>query len=112
MAVKSEGAHRVRGKITARMAEKASPGRKIGGGLLGFAPGLPFRGKITAKMAEKTSSGRKIGEGSLDSRENYGQIGLKKQDLAVKSEGAHWVREKITARIGEKARFGRKIVAD
>ena len=29
--------------------------------------------------------------------------------MAVKSEGAHWVREKITARMSEKARFGRKI---
>ena len=33
----------------------------------------------------------------------------KKQDLAVKSEGACWVRGKNTARMGEKARFGRKI---
>ena len=33
----------------------------------------------------------------------------KKQDLAVKSEGACWIRGKITARMGKKARFGRKI---
>ena len=31
-------------------------------------------------------------------RENYGQIDLKKQVLAVKTGGARWVREKITAR--------------
>ena len=105
LAVKSGGTRPIQEKITARMAEKASPGRKIGGGLLGFAPGLPFRGKITAKMAEKTSSGRKIGEGLLDSRENYGQIGLKKQDLAVKSEGACWIREKITVRLASKSKI-------
>ena len=33
----------------------------------------------------------------------------KKQELAVKSEGACWVQEKITARLDEKARFGRKV---
>ena len=34
---------------------------------------------------------------------------VKKQDLAVKSEESRWVQEKITAKMGEKARFGRKI---
>ena len=29
--------------------------------------------------------------------------------MAVKSEGACWVQEKITARLDEKARFGRKV---
>ena len=37
---------------------------------------------------------------------------LKKQDLAVKMEGTRWVRGEITARLGEKARFGRKKGAD
>ena len=33
----------------------------------------------------------------------------KKQDLAVKLVGSRWVREIFTARLAEKARFGRKI---
>ena len=41
---------------------------------------------------------------------------MKKQDLAVKLEGARWelppghpIQEKITAKLGKKASFGRKI---
>ena len=43
------------------------------------------------------------------SRGNYGQIGLKKQVLAVKFAGGRRIQEKITARMAEKARIGRKI---
>ena len=37
---------------------------------------------------------------------------MKKQVLAVKKEGACWVQEKITVRLDEKARFGRKMGGD
>ena len=53
------------GKLRPDWPQKARFGRKIGGGLLGFAPGLPFRGKITARMEKKASSGRKMGGQAL-----------------------------------------------
>ena len=36
----------------------------------------------------------------------------KKQDLAVKLVGSRWVREIFTARLAEKASFGRKMGGD
>ena len=67
LAVNLAGSARVREKITAKMAEKASSGRKIGGNSPGGgAPKPPFREKITARLAEKASSGRKIEGDSLE----------------------------------------------
>ena len=64
-----------------------------------MSPGSPFREIFTARLVEKACFGRKIRGSSLGSRENYGQIGLIKQVLAVKFVGTRWVREKITARL-------------
>ena len=119
--------------FTARLAEKACFGRKIRGGSLGSRGNYGQIGLIkqvldvkivgarrireifTAKMSKKASFGRKIRGGSLGCppahpfERNLRPDWQKKHVLAVKSGGSRRVRENFTARLAEKACFGRKI---
>ena len=52
-----EGTRRIQEKNTARLAEKASSGRKVGG----ICPPSPsIQEEITARLGEKASFGRKL----------------------------------------------------